>query len=261
MKRPPDLLIGHSGTVGSTLLRQRDFSSRVRRADLHTIEGKTFGTVVCAGAPGMKWLANQEPAADRANLDALSAALSTIRCTRFVLISTVDVYPRAAGQTEQRPPEAGATPYGTHRLDLERFVQSQFPHPLIARLPGLVGPGLRKNALYDLLNSNTAALDPRASFQFYPLVNLWADLQRLLSAGVTLAHLTAAPLSLAHIARDAFNVHLKLQEGQENAPPVHYDLHSSLAPLWDRSGPYLYAAHDAMTAIRAYAQSGGAVRT
>ena len=148
-------LIGHSGYVGSTLLRQTRFDAMYRSTDIADIRGSAHELVVCAGAPAQKWIANREPAADREKIEGLMAHLSTIRCKRFVLISTVDVFQSPLGVDEDTPiDEAGLHAYGLHRRMLEKFVAETFEDHLIVRLPGLVGPGLRKNVIFDFLNDN-----------------------------------------------------------------------------------------------------------
>ena len=80
-------LIGFSGFVGSTLLKQATFESLYRSRNISDIDGLTFNTVVCAGAPAQKWMANQDPEADRQKIDGLIAHLKTIQCKTFILIS------------------------------------------------------------------------------------------------------------------------------------------------------------------------------
>ncbi|MGY2896929.1 NAD-dependent epimerase/dehydratase family protein [Deinococcus sp. UYEF24] len=250
-----DVLIGYSGYLGSSLLRQRPFDVQVRRADLDTLRGGRFGTVVCAGAPGQKWLANKEPEADWSNLQRLMDVLSTVRCERMILLSTVDVYPDADGADERTSVPEGASAYGVHRLELERFVQQHFEDPLVVRLPGLVGPGLRKNVVFDLLHrNNLAAVDFRSVYQFYPVVNLWCDLSKLLRTGVQLAHLSAEPLSVTEVAAEGFG---RSFSNILTSLPVRYDLQSTLGSLWGTSSPYLYSKAESLLAIRAYAQSDG----
>ncbi|MFD1691126.1 hypothetical protein ACFSHR_04885 [Azotobacter chroococcum] len=96
-----DALIGFSGFVGSTLLAQARFDARYRSTNIGEIEGRTFDSVVCAGAPAQKWIANRDPETDWRNIEALIAHLQRLRCRRFVLISTVDVFrnPRAWTKT------------------------------------------------------------------------------------------------------------------------------------------------------------------
>ncbi len=249
-----DALIGHSGFVGSTLLRQRPFPHLFRSTNIDDVRGKEFDLLICAGAPAQKWVANREPEADEANILRLMDALSDVSCERFVLISTVDVFASPRGVDENtEPSEAALHPYGLNRLRLERFVEDRFSQALIIRLPGLVGPGLRKNVIYDLLNDNNlAAIDSRGVFQFYPMVNLWADIEVALASGVRVLHLSAAPIAVFEIARDGFG--REFDNELDRQPPC-YDFRSRHASLYGIDGPYQYTKRETLLAIRAYAQS------
>ena len=231
-----DALIGATGFVGSTLLRHRGFDQTYSSADIAAIRGHSHGLVVCAGAPAAKWIADADPEADLANIQGLAGHLAATRAERFVLISTVDVFADSAGMDEASPTDdAGLTAYGRNRLWLERFVSDRFAGALIVRLPGLVGPGLRKNALFDLRNDNNLHLiDARGVFQFYPMVNLWGDLQRALEAGITLLHLTAAPLDICEVAREGFG--LEFANRVEGRAPARYDLRTRHAALFGGAG-------------------------
>ena len=111
-----DALIGFSGFVGTTLLKQAAFEAKFRASNIAAIEGQSFDTVVCAGAPAQKWIANQAPEADRQNIDSLIAHLKTVQCKTFVLISTVDVFKDPVGVDERTPVDAaGLHAYGLHR--------------------------------------------------------------------------------------------------------------------------------------------------
>lgn len=247
-------LLGCSGFVGSTLLKQAHFDAALRSHTIAEIGQRAFDTIVCAAAPGQKWLANRHPDADRQSIDSLIAHLRTARCKTFVLISTVDVFKHPVGVDEDTPVEEdGLHPYGLHRRLLEQFVESHFENHLIVRLPGLVGPGLRKNVIFDLHHdNNVAGIDSRGVFQFYPMVNLWWDIQAALHAGLQLVHLTAEPISVAAVAEEGFG--RPLDQPQAN-PPGHYDLRSRHAALFGASGLYQYTRRDTLQAVRAYAQS------
>jgi len=86
-------LIGATGFVGSNLLRQRSFDARYHSANIGEIGNEVFDLVICAAPSAVKWLANKHPDKDRAHVDRLMADLEAVRTRRFVLISTVDVYP------------------------------------------------------------------------------------------------------------------------------------------------------------------------
>jgi len=247
-------LIGFSGFVGSTLLKQKTFSSLYRSTNIGDIDGQVFDTVVCAGAPAQKWIANRDPAADREKIDGLIAHLKTLRCTTFILISTVDVFSNSMGVDEETPvDESGLNAYGLHRRLLEKFVESHFANYLIVRLPGLVGPGLRKNIIFDFLNQNNLHLiDSRGVFQFYPMVNLWHDIQLSLDAGLRLVHLTAQPVSVADISQKGFGT--PFTNAFAN-PAATYDMQTLHAQVFGGAGRYQYSARETLLAVRAYAQS------
>ena len=146
-------LIGHTGFVGSALLRQTAFAACYNSQNIAAIEGQSFGTLVCAAAPGSMLEANLAPERDAEKIDALIAQLSAVRAERFVLISSIAVLAEfAGGDDEGSQAFQQELAYGRHRRALEAFVEEHFPGSLVVRLPALFGAGLRKNFLFDLLN-------------------------------------------------------------------------------------------------------------
>lgn len=249
-----DALIGYTGFVGSSLLRQASFGGLYRSSNIGEIKGREYDRIVCAAAPAQKWIANREPEKDLQNIQALIRNLDEVRCDRFVLISTVDVFGDPRGVDEDsRVEEEGLHPYGLHRRLLERFVEERFGSHTIIRLPGLVGPGLRKNAIYDFLNgNNTEQIDSRGVFQFYPMVNLWPDIERAIESDIGLLHLASEPISIAEIVEEGFARHF---DNVLDRPPPKYDLRTKYGSRYGVVGPYLYSKREEMIAIRAYAQT------
>jgi hypothetical protein len=146
-------LIGHTGFVGSALLRQTAFGACYNSANIADIEGGKFGTLVCAAAPGSMIEANRAPERDKAQIDALIARLDRVEAERFVLISSIAVLADfSGGDDEGTAAFQQDLAYGRHRRALEAFVEARFPGHLIIRLPALFGAGLRKNFLFDLMN-------------------------------------------------------------------------------------------------------------
>ena len=66
-------LIGYSGLVGSSLLKQNNFDNLYRSTNISDISDDSFDTIVCAGAPAVKWLANTNPTQDKESIDSLTA--------------------------------------------------------------------------------------------------------------------------------------------------------------------------------------------
>ncbi len=234
-------LIGHTGFVGGTICRQGEITEGYNSQNIDLIRSQTFDLLICAGAPGAKWKANQDSDGDLANMKSLIGNLASVRARQFVLISTVDVYPRPVQVNEStRIDSDRLEPYGRHRYLLEQAVRGLFPDAVILRLPGLYGAGLKKNFVYDLLNGNALHMtDYRSVFQFYDMSRLWDDLNVALKADLRLVNLATEPVSAGDVARHSFGV-----DFSNTTPkgPVNYDMRTRHAELFGGRGPYLQSA-------------------
>lgn len=199
-----DALIGYTGFVGSNIQGQRPFDALYNSRNIHEIEGRSFDLLVCAGAPGTKWLANQRPLEDCAAVLSLAKHACMARARRFVLISTVDVYPEPRGVDEASIPDVRrGHSYGGNRFWLEGVMLYAFD-TMIVRLPALFGPGLKKNALYDLMYDHRTEMIPEnAVYQWYPLRRLMFDVGRAEEAGLRIANFVSDPICIKDV-RDRF---------------------------------------------------------
>lgn len=247
-------LIGYTGFVGNTLLKQRNFDSLYRSTNIHEIHDKKFNLVVCAGAPAQKWLANKDPVQDLKNINQLINSLKKIETKQFILISTVDVFKSPNNVNEKTfVDKKELHAYGLHRRLLEEFVQEQFKEHLIIRLPGLVGPGLRKNLIYDFLNQNNLHLiEGKSIFQFYPMVNLWFDIKIALKNKLSLIHLTAEPIETSVLAKNGFDINFNNSISNQI---TDYNMQTLYAKLFGVEGLYQYSQKETIQAVRTYAQS------
>jgi len=216
-------LIGHTGFVGSNLLRQQPFEATFNSSSIGGIDGRHFTNVVCAGVSAVKWWANQNPAEDLARIESLIARLDTITADNFTLISTIDVYGSPIDVTEADEPVLdGLHAYGANRAMLERWVSGRFPAHQIVRLPALFGAGLKKNAIYDLMHDNRIQVINGASvFQWYPLERLSADLELARTRHLGVVNLATEPVSMEEIRARFFPDSLI---GADAAPQARYDM-------------------------------------
>src|SRR3954454_12753672 len=117
----PTCLIGHTGFVGSNLVRQHTFDETYNSSNIDSIAGREFSLVVCSGVRAEKWIANKNPEADREGIERLVKAISTVKARRAVLISSVDVFIKPIEVDERTPiTTTGLHPYGTNRYYLEQ---------------------------------------------------------------------------------------------------------------------------------------------
>jgi len=240
-------LIGHSGFVGSNLRRMVPFDVLVNSSNVDELRGRSFALVVCAGARAEKWKANLDPAADLAGIETLASVLREIRAERFVLVSTVDVFEAPAGVDESSPADARHA-YGRHRRGLEQLCEERFGAQVL-RLPGLFGPGLKKNAVYDLLHENQVEkIHPESRYQFYDVRALWDDAEKAHGAGIRLLHLATEPVAMGEIAARCFGRELRAPAGA----PARYDLRTRHADLWGGRGGYLRSREEILQGLERF---------
>jgi nucleoside-diphosphate-sugar epimerase len=246
-----DALIGYTGYVGGTLLRQRPFDEQYNSKNVELIAGKSFGLLAVSAMPAAKWISNRDPAGDRAVLDRLTGCLANVRAEQVVVMSTVDVYPTPVGVDEDTPIDPGKQqPYGRNRLLLEQFAARHFPRVLVVRLPGLFGEGLKKNAIYDLLHNNDVhKIHSGGVFQLYNLDDLWRDVQKAISAELSLVNFATEPVSIRDVAREAFGRDFDNDPGQ---PAARYDMRSKHAALFGGRDGYLYNRGQVLSELREF---------
>ena len=243
-------LIGYTGFVGGNLAAKHQFSDLYNSKNIGDIDGKSYDLVVSAGAGAEMWRINQDPEPDLANIKSLIEHLKTVKAKQFVLISSVCVFANYTNHDETTVPTGDILPYGQHRLLLEDFVRTQFPGALIVRLPGLFGPGLKKNVIYDLLhNNNVERIHPDGVFQYYNLEHLWDDIQTALANNISLLHITSEPIATRDIAEGIFNRQLTAPDGVK---PGRFDLKSIHANVFGGNNGYLYNKSQVMDEIKTF---------
>jgi len=170
-------LIGGKGFVGSALARVcaaqgREFAI-IELDNYAEFAGRSCDILINANGNSKKFLAQQNPLAEfDASVRSVRASLVDFSCRHYVHISTCDVYPDcstpANTQEGQALEVACQSAYGFHKYLAEQCVRHAAPSWLIFRMGGFVGPGLRKNPIYDILHGGPLWLQPDSALQFLP---------------------------------------------------------------------------------------------
>ncbi|PLR84336.1 NAD-dependent epimerase/dehydratase family protein [Bacillus sp. V33-4] len=248
-------LIGYTGFVGSTLLRQTTFDRLYNSKNINDIKGEKFKFLICAGASAVKWKANKFPEEDLASIELLISNLKEVECDEFVLISTVDVYNAPNGVNESTEIDINSlSPYGKHRYMLEKFANQHFPKVTILRLPGLFGTGLKKNVIYDFIHDNCIDLIHSENvFQFYNLERLYKDLQIVLKSNISLVNLATEPVSVNEVSKYAFDKEFN-QITDNN--PVFYDMRTLYSDYFNSNNKnYISSKKEVLEDIRKFVEN------
>jgi nucleoside-diphosphate-sugar epimerase len=221
-------VIGARGFVGSALVRAfTDVGYDVRaitRDNYASMSGQISDVVVDASGNSVKYFADRDPVAEfDGSVAHRLRTLMDFPATLQVHISSVDVYAdlTSPAATREDIPFAGGRPsnYGLHKRISENLVQHYSERWLIVRLAGMVGPGLRKNPVFDITTGNPLRIHPDSQYQFMPtdsaaatvraLVerDLQNDIVNVCGSGLispqTIARLAALPLNLSELPADA----------------------------------------------------------
>lgn len=248
-------LIGHTGFVGSNLRAAGGYTDFYNSSNFYEMAGEGYDEIVCSGISAMKWLANKEPEEDWLAIQRLLDVLQKTTTERFVLISTIDVYPDPKLPLNENAVLEGLPnhPYGRHRLAIERWVLERFSVSLVIRLPALFGPGLKKNALYDLLHQNGVEnINPAATFQWYPVNRLSDDIALASTNDLRLVNLFTAPLAMGDIVDEFFP---GAPIGSAVNPAPAYNLRTRHAAHFGGRDGFVIDADQVRRALRSYIAS------
>lgn len=243
-------LIGYTGFIGSILAKQFDFADSYNSKNIHTIQDKTYDLIVSVGTSSLKWKANQEGDKDWEGIQKLIKPLKTVTAKRFVLISTVDVYPHPKKITEDYPltEQEIKQPYGRNRFLLEEFIRKQFSQVTVMRLPQVFGPGLKKNFIYDITHNNALDFTHKDSmFQWYNAEHLWQDIQLSISHNLPLINMATEPIRAEEIAQECAGIAFTTITKN---PPLSYNFYSKYASMFGSSDHYLYHRERIIDEIR-----------
>lgn len=244
-------LIGYTGFVGSNLMNQTEFKDTYNSKNIDMIKEKSYDVVVCAGAPAVKWKANQNPQQDYNNIQQLISNLRTVSTKYFILLSTVDVYQNPTLVDESTPINLeGTDPYGKHRYYLEEFVREEYGDYLIVRLPGLFGDGLKKNFIYDIIHNNCLHLTHfQSEFQFYNLNSLWKDIQIAQENNIKLINFCTEPVKPSEIAEYCMG---SVFDNITEKAPVYYDMRSMYSSIYKKNSTYMKTKIEVLNEIKEF---------
>lgn len=244
-------LIGYTGFVGSNIIEQYAFQDLYNSTNINAVRHKIYDLIVCAGVRAEKWRANLFPKEDKENIIRLIENLKDTKSKKFVLISTVDIYPHPYNVNENtKINKQLLPPYGEHRLLLEEFIKSNFPNSTIMRLPGLFGKGIKKNFIYDLIHTHRLDLTHYESqFQFYNLRNIWKDIMIALNQSISLINLVSEPIKAKDVAQYLFGIEFL---NKTKNPPLHYNVHTIHAQLYKSSHSYIYYTREILQELKQF---------
>lgn len=239
-------VIGGTGFVGSAYARlfaRLGLEHRViNRATRDQFVGTHCDIVIDCSGNSKKFLAEREPLLDfDMSVRSVAQSLEAFPCDTYVLLSSGDVYPdhsdSARTQEEQVIDPATVSRYGRHKLLAEQLVRGGARNWLIMRMGGFIGPGLKKNAIFDILSEAPVWLSPDSELQFISTDRAAGLVWRLIEKGVRREVINLSAKGLVNIGRLCDRLGTR-PEFKPQAPKVRYELNlNKLVRLYDGALP------------------------
>lgn len=183
------VVIGANGFVGHALSQTL---SEIGNACIPVGRGdplpKGYVDIVldCNGE-GRRFWANENPEDNyKRSVQSVEDRLAAIDCGVYVYLSTVDVYGSGRGDRRTSGEDAvidtgSLDTYGRHKLMAEALVLEKAKRSFVLRCATLIGPGLRKNPVFDLLHDHPLRMTTDSTLSLLHTTTLGRAIQELLS--------------------------------------------------------------------------------
>ena len=230
-------IIGGRGYVGSGFARHcraRGLPHQViTRENYDRFAGTSCDVLVNANGNSRKYLADRDPVAEfDQSVRSVAVSLAAFTAGTYVLISTGDVYDdpsQPASSGEDRELDIGRmSRYGLHKFLAERLVIGAHANWLVVRAGGFVGPGIKKNAIFDILTGGKIWLSPQSELQFIQTDHAAAIVMGIVERGIRREIVNLGGSGTVRLG-DVHAACRSTGEFDPGAPTVRYEL--SLAKL------------------------------
>ena len=177
-------ILGGKGFIGSAFVRfcekeKIDYDC----IDLNNYEefrGRDCDILINVAGNSKKYLSNERPVEDfRFSLEALLSSFFDFSFSKYIYLSSIDVYTDhedpACNREDSILDIGKISHYGFHKYLGEQMVMHYISDLLIIRLGGVLGPGLKKNPVFDLIHDVPLRVDEKSEYQ-YLLTDYLAEL-------------------------------------------------------------------------------------
>lgn len=224
-------VLGGKGMLGSDLVEflGKDFETTVidkENYDGH--HGVAFDVFINANGNSRRFWANEHPLEDfEASTISVYKSVFDFQFEKYIYISSPDVYENPSGpeftKEDQNISSSHLSSYGFHKYLSECIVQHCAKEYLIIRPASLIGKGLKKGPVYDILNDESLFITPESQIQFIPTSEVANAIRAFLKAGIKNEIFNVAGKSVVSVKRIA-ELAGKSLTTKSDAEEQHYEM-------------------------------------
>ncbi|MBL1210407.1 MAG: NAD(P)-dependent oxidoreductase [Geminocystis sp. GBBB08] len=169
------IILGGEGFVGSAYARYCQKNNLnyllINRTNYQENIGTKCDLFINANGNSKKFLAKDNPLLEfDASVRSVRQSLIDFPTKKYIFLSSCDVYPDCSNpaltQENTVIDISRQSPYGFHKYLAEQCVRHTSSDWLIFRMGGFVGKGLKKNAIFDILQGEKLWLHPDSQLQY-----------------------------------------------------------------------------------------------
>lgn len=149
-------LIGDTGFVGRTVYEYLNDKYEVTGINSKTenIPSDKFNLIINCAGNAKKFLADKDPEKIKEIRERILEKILQINCKNIIHISSID----ASSFPDNN--------YTMSKLVMEKCIKILFPKWIILRLGGMVGPYLKKNVVYDIVNNKNLFVNFNSNYNY-----------------------------------------------------------------------------------------------
>ncbi|MEM2954835.1 MAG: NAD(P)-dependent oxidoreductase [Candidatus Nanoarchaeia archaeon] len=183
-------VLGYKGFVGSAIYKHFSASGHyevfgISRENYGSLVGQHFDVFINANGNSKKLLAAREPKLDfEMNVKTTLDTLFDFKIDKYIYLSSVDVYNDVSNPANNHEgvaiqPEKLSN-YGFDKYLGELAVKKYASKWVILRAGGMVGEGLKKNPIYDIIYLKKLFVHPKSQFQFINTTDVARIIEKLM---------------------------------------------------------------------------------
>lgn len=223
-------ILGGKGFVGSAFVRYCQSNGIphevIDRQNYDSYKGKRCDVLINANGNSSKILASKNPMEDFiATVQNTRKSLLDFQFKKYLLVSSCDVYPDFMSPEKNREDSeidiTRQSTYGFHKYLAEECVRHGSQDWIVVRLGGMVGIGLKKNPIFDIINGGPMWVDPQSELQYMNTDDVARIVFNLIDKGMTKEIFNVCGNGLIKLQKlsDIYNV-----KRNANSPVVKYDV-------------------------------------
>jgi len=229
------IVMGANGLAGSSFIRNLKNSDNdlveLTRENYNSLKGTSCDVFINANGNSKKYLASQDPVGevDRSVKSVMQSCLD-FKFKKYVLISSADVYdcqdnPLKNDEDATIIPEQLSI-YGLCKFFAEQALQCMCKDWIILRCGGLIGEGLKKNPVFDILTGKCLYVGKESQLGFISTDEVVEITLMFIKENLSREIINVAGSELVSIEEIIKYTGYKVKFTADDLPEIHYEINN-----------------------------------